>query len=54
LISGDLKKETCSAGYPSDPGKRKPPQHAAGVGSVPRMRRIAISAFTRVFDAVRC
>jgi hypothetical protein len=26
-----LRKETCNAGYPSDSGKRKPPQHAAGV-----------------------
>jgi hypothetical protein len=26
-----FEMETCDAGYPSDSGKRKPPQRAAGV-----------------------
>jgi hypothetical protein len=28
---------TCNAGYPSDSGKRKPPQHAAGVLTSPKL-----------------
>src|SRR5712671_2895120 len=34
MVSWD-SRGTCDAGYPSDSGKRKPPQHAAGVFTRP-------------------